>query len=81
MGLHYYAIRPTAVPDNIRIEKAATPEDAQREAFGRPTFKRKGIWQWKDLGTRVSIMQSDKKRIALLKDPDDWHDLYEGQKQ
>lgn len=68
----YYAIRPKTMPDQIRIEKAGTPEEAARLAFGR------GIgagWEYNDLGTRVSVIRTAKKRIALLKDPMNWKPL------
>lgn len=71
--MNYYAIRPKAIPDHIRIERAIDPETATRIAFGRPL--RKHAWEWKDLGTRVKVIQSDAKRIALLKDPKGWNTL------
>jgi hypothetical protein len=71
MAQHYWAVRPVTMPEAIRIEKAATPRQAVALAFGRPI--RFGGYEAKDLGTRVAVIQSDNKRIALLKDPQNWH--------
>lgn len=76
MAQHYYAIRPSSAPNLSRIEKADTPENACRLAYGRGTTN----FQWKDLGTRVSVIQSDNKRIALLQAPEGWVDFKPRQK-
>lgn len=68
--MSYYAIRYPSAPDQIRIEKAGSPQAAHRLAFG--PFTKATRWQWKNLGTRARIIQSDKKRIGLLKDPVGW---------
>lgn len=70
--MRYFAVRPTSTPDkNIRIEKAPTPSEAARLAFGRGPYGPN--WSWKDLGTRVAVIHSDKKRVALLLDPHGWY--------
>lgn len=66
----YWAVRPKAAPDYIRIEQAHTSYGACSLAFGRP-FRLEN-WEAKNLGTRVAVIQSDNKRIALLKDPNGW---------
>lgn len=75
---NYYAVRFKSIPDQIRIEKAATPFDAFRLAFGGPPLISKRLppnSQWKDLGSRVDVIKSDKKRIAALTDPKGWKDF------
>jgi hypothetical protein len=37
-----------------------------RVPFGAPSFEAK------NMGTRVSVIQSDNKRIKLLRDPEGW---------
>ena len=70
--MSYYAIRFSSAPGaTIRIEKAGSPQTAHRLAFG--PFTRMTRWEWKDLGTRLRIIQSDNKRLALLRDPTGWH--------
>lgn len=66
----YWAIKPKGREDVTRIEKANTAEEACRLAFGRPIFR--GNYLAKNLGTRVSVIQSDRKRIALLTSEDGW---------
>jgi hypothetical protein len=67
---HYWAVRPKAIPTHIRIEKAPTPRRAVELAFGSPiSFE---TWEAKDMGTQVRVIQSDNKRIALLRDPENW---------
>lgn len=68
--MNYYAIRFCSAPTQIRIEKAATPQQAHRLAFG--SFTKLTRWEWKNLGTRVAVIQSNTKRIALLNAPDNW---------
>jgi hypothetical protein len=73
MAQFYWAVRPTSQRDYgpaIRIEKAGTAREACRLAFGRGI--RPGSWEAKNMGSRVAIIQSDNKRIALLKDPNGW---------
>ncbi len=74
MRKKYWAVRPKSMPDQIRIEQAETPEQAARLAFGRGAG---AGWEVKDLGTRVSVIQSTKQRIALLQDPNNWITLKE----
>lgn len=72
MAMSYWAVRPISTADtgaNTRIEKAATPRSACVLAFGYFT---RATFQAKNLGTRVAIIQSDNKRIALLRDPSGW---------
>jgi len=74
----YWAVKPTN-QDCIRIERAHTPIQACDQAFGRSSLKAKynvGHWLVKNLGTRVSVIQSDRKRKALLSDPSGWFDPY-----
>lgn len=72
--MHYYAVKPKGwEPKFVRIERAGAPEDAIRLAFGRPIYN--GNYEWKDLGTRVAVIQSDNKRIALLTDPKGWNTI------
>lgn len=84
--MNYYAIMPASSgpPNwsltNCRIEKAASAEDACVLAFGRSSMRRevnKGIWLAKDMGPRASVIQSDRKRVALLKDTNGWFDPYQ----
>jgi len=71
MTMRYWAIRPKEYPvQYTRIEKAATSYEACRLAFGPPGNPANYIA--KDLGTRVAVIHSDKKRIALLTDPNNW---------
>lgn len=74
---HYYAVKPTGYePKYCRIEKAAMPRDAVRLAFGKVYGQwDKNRYQYVDLGTTVAIMRSDRKRIALLSDPNNWHNV------
>jgi hypothetical protein len=67
---HYFAVRPISMPEHIRIEKAESPVEAIKAAFGRGSHHMN--WQFKDLGTKVSVIQSDRRRISLLKDPKNW---------
>jgi hypothetical protein len=69
----YYAIRPKGddYKTTIRIEKAGTVGQAAELAFGRG----KGKLEAKNLGTRVSVIHSDKKRIALLTSEEGWIDV------
>ena len=59
---YYWAIRPKGAR-HIRIERAETAREACDLAFGRGA---------KNLGTRVAVIQSDRTRIALLTDPNNW---------
>ena len=69
--MRYYGIRPKSYKEHIRIEKAATPQRAGQLAFGRGLSG----FQYKDLGSRVEVIRSDKRRIALLKDEAGWTDF------
>lgn len=72
--MRYYAVRPDSYHAGVRIEKADSPERAYDMAFGRSLTKNARKWcKWKDLGTRVTVIRSDKKRIALLTDPNGWN--------
>lgn len=74
MTKHYYAVRPVSMPEHIRIEHADTPLQATAQAFGRPV-RLGGLpsgYEVKDLGTRVSVLHSDKKRHALLTSAEGW---------
>lgn len=70
MALHWYAIRPKTYPAGMRIEKADNPMRAARLAFGRGTG---AGWEYCDLGTRVTVVRSDKQRRALTDKPENWH--------
>lgn len=80
---HYWAVKPTNAADVvIRIEHAWDPGEAIKRAFGMALYHKshplskydKGKWLVKDLGTRVSVIQSDAKRIALLTSKEGWVD-------
>jgi hypothetical protein len=68
---HYFACRPTSMPDHVRIERASTAKEAMERAFGRGT---RGF-QVKDLGTQVKTVRSHTKLTALLKDTNGWETL------
>jgi hypothetical protein len=51
----------------VRIEKALTPERAIELATGSKVRAR-GHWRVKDLGTRITPLQSDRKRNNLLRE-------------
>jgi hypothetical protein len=73
--MKYYAVRYKSAPTQPRIEKANTPRRAFHLAFGHPprTFKgQPADAEYKDLGGRVKVIQSDRKRIALLTEPTGW---------
>lgn len=74
MSLTYYAVRPRDLTSHIRIEKAVSPREALRIAFGvTPAAGRiYGEFYAKSLGTTVATIRSDKKRIAALTSPDGW---------
>jgi hypothetical protein len=66
----YFAIKPIKLdPKYTRIEKARTPTEAFNKAFGRGFSHG---FCWKDLGTQVRPIQTDKWRIAQLCDPKGW---------
>lgn len=72
--LHWWAVKPKAHGlDSVRITQARTAREACKLAFGRPIGR--DTWHAKDLGTRASVLHSDKTRIALLSDPKGWVDL------
>jgi hypothetical protein len=72
MSYHYWGIRPKTMPDHVRIERAHTPQVAARLAFGRGSIDG---FQYKDFGRRVAVIQSDNKRISLIKDHTGWIDF------
>jgi hypothetical protein len=77
MPLFYWAVRPISTRDtgaNTRIEKAETAQAACVAAFGRglPRSGLPAVFEAKNMGTRVEVIQSDNKRIALLRDPKNW---------
>lgn len=73
----YWAVRPIWISDNIRIERAETAIEAANLAFGRRDIRRaKPAFEAKNLGTRAAIIQSDKKRNALLTDQDGWEPIH-----
>jgi hypothetical protein len=84
MAFHYWAVKPADMELKfVRIERAEFPRVAVALAFGRPFHSPKyevGRWSVKDLGTRVSVIQSDNKRIRLLEDKSGWFDPYEGER-
>lgn len=71
--MHYWAVYPkSAGLQSCRIEKALTAIEAIRIAFDiRPE---RGRWLAKDMGSRLSVIQSDRQRLALLNDPSNWLD-------
>lgn len=73
--MRYWAVRYSGAPEQVRTEKAETPERAFKLAFGVSPVMfgvNDGRTQYKDLGTRVEILRSDKRRIAALTSPDGW---------
>jgi hypothetical protein len=70
----YWAVRPISTRDtgaNTRIERAETAQEACELAFGRG-FRGAPVFEAKNLGSRVSVVQSHNKRVALLHDFADW---------
>jgi hypothetical protein len=66
----YFAIKPIRYDaKHARIERARTPTEAFNLAFGRGFSHG---FCWKDLGTRVKPIQTDKWRIETLHDPKGW---------
>ncbi len=93
MTQKYWAVMPASsgppnwTLQNCRIEKGERAADALQLAFGRgnPDNTRAakydiGVWLAKDLGSLVAVIQSDKKRVALLRDTTGWVDPYEYRK-
>jgi hypothetical protein len=77
MALFYWAVRPKSARDYgpaIRIEKAGTVREALRLAFGGPIISPQN-YEAKNLGTRIAVIHSDRKRVALLKDPKGWETI------
>lgn len=70
----YWAVYPKSAGVQLcRIEKASSPLEAIRIAFGfRPTDADR--WLAKDLGTRVEFVRSDNRRIEALRNPQGWVD-------
>lgn len=80
MPMRYYAIKPKSHgPASARIEKASTPQAAADMAFGRGCCSvlpgLPAVFHYKDLGSRLSPLQNDRKRIELLTSADGWVDL------
>jgi hypothetical protein len=77
--MKYWAVYPKALGlVTVRIEKANNPLNAIKTAFDiKPD---KGRWLAKDMGSRVTVIQSDRKRLDLLSDPNNWIDLTEWEK-
>lgn len=78
MKKYYWAVRPQSYDVKYtRIEHAETAREALRLAFGiRLTpVDRRGAWIAKNLGTRVAVIQSDNKRIALLTSEEGWEPI------
>jgi len=76
MKQYYWAVRPIRHENNpaaTRIEKAPTAKQACALAFGRGVSP--GVWEAKNLGSRLSVIHSDKQRIALLRSPDNWEEI------
>jgi len=69
---------------HLRIERGNRGVDACRLAFGREMFpdgsphaaRECGHWLVKDLGTRVAVIQSQRKKMELLNDRSGWVDPY-----
>jgi hypothetical protein len=77
MTMSYWAVRPKSARDYapaIRIEKAETVRQALRLAFGGPIISPQN-YEGKNLGTRIAVIHSDRKRVALLKDPNGWETI------
>lgn len=73
--MRYYAVRYKSAPDQVRIEKAETAEKAFRLAFGVPPRILGDLpvtSEYVDLGTRVNVIRSTKKRLELLNNPTNW---------
>jgi hypothetical protein len=90
--MNYWAVMPNyrnreSALSICRIEKASTAAEALHLAFGRGAKEGTrsaeydiGRWLAKNLGPRVGFIQSDRKRIAALRDPTGWIDPYEYRK-
>jgi hypothetical protein len=90
MKQYYFACMPASsgAPNwtltNCRIEKAGTGRGATLKAFGRgdipdssPYAKYDcGKWLVKNMGSLISVIHSDRKRMALLRDRTGWVDPY-----
>lgn len=62
--MRYFAVRPPSMKDHIRIEKAMTPVEAIRHAFGRGCDK----FEYKDVGSRSPAYWTGKQRRQFLSD-------------
>jgi hypothetical protein len=71
MRRHYWAVKPKGRDDLVRFECAPDAAAACRQAFSR------GLSGFlvKDLGGRVEVLRSDRKRRAALADPFGWVEL------
>jgi hypothetical protein len=90
MKQYYFACIPASsgppnwTLQNCRIEKAGTGRGAVQRAFGRGEVKDGspyahldcGKWLVKNMGSLVSVIHSDRKRLALLRDRTGWEDPY-----
>jgi hypothetical protein len=73
--MSYWAVKPTSLgPEYTRIEKAITSYEACRLAFGGPIVNPEA-YHAKNLGTRLSVVQSDKQRINAIRDTNGWEKL------
>jgi hypothetical protein len=78
--MRYWAAYPkSAGVKSCRIERANSPLDAIKMAFDIKPGK--GRWLAKDMGSRVTVIQSDRKRVGLLNDPNGWIDPTEWREQ
>jgi hypothetical protein len=77
---NYWAVWPKSVKKELcRIEKAASPFEAIRLAFGVKLQERfdRSRWAVKSLGPNARLLQSDKKRIAALSSDEGWIDPFD----
>jgi hypothetical protein len=77
--MRYYAVRVRKETRTARINKADSPREALRIGFGVTPVRKDGPiyghFECKDLGPKVSVIQSDRKRIALLMDEVGWEKI------
>lgn len=73
MSEHYWAVRYKTIPGHVRIERASTALRAAELAFGGPILRgSRELMEYKDMGASAAIMRSDRKRIAMLADKNNW---------
>jgi hypothetical protein len=88
MRPRYWAVKPASGDEKaIRVARAESAEYAILETFGMtlyrsPDLKHLNLGRWlvKDLGTRVTVMHSNKQRLAALTSPEGWFDPAKGDK-